>query len=105
MRCQLVFVFAVVLSTSAQYGQVDITLKALIHSSIDEHAVFDMTKLNIRKFNRTTQMLKGEFDILVDFDNNVSVRLAYKLGGILLNLLSTTRLPQMSTRSKATSGE
>jgi hypothetical protein len=101
----LVFVLSLVTSIWAQNGQLDITMKALTHSPIDEHSVVDLTKLKFRKFNRTTQMLKGEFEILVDFDNNITVRLAIQISRKLLNILSTFRSPPLRTKSKVTSGE
>jgi hypothetical protein len=77
MRWQMIIVFVLFSTIAAQFDQLDVTVKGMSYNPIDEHSVIDLRNVKFRKFNRTTQLFKGEFEVFVDHDNKISVRWTY----------------------------
>jgi hypothetical protein len=51
---------------------IDITMNRIVYSDSPDSLV-NFQQLKLRKFNRTTQIVTGDFEAFVDLDNTVSV--------------------------------
>jgi hypothetical protein len=52
---------------------VDITLRHIVVAELHENSVANYQMLRLYKYNRTTQIMKGDFEVFTDLDNSYSV--------------------------------
>jgi hypothetical protein len=69
--CIILAIFGQTVSLAGQTA--DITIHRIVYSERHANSVLSFRQLKLQKYNRTTQILKGDFEAYIDMDNTVSV--------------------------------
>jgi hypothetical protein len=92
---QFWFVSALLGEAFGLSSHTDLTIQRIVGSEPHANSVGNYRDLKIQKYNRTTQIVKGDFEAFIDLDNTVSVG---SIGGMVLcnRYLKWSRVSQIS---------